>query len=506
MAGPIRITTILTTPATCVMLFSTPRSFGPIRSSGLIGAAAVAIVSTVLTSTALACPFCTAVSQTLRQEMAGMDAVVIAEATADSQRDAETGEVPLRVEQVLKGKDLIKPGTVVRAVYYGNVEPGRRFMLSGVEPAQLMWSSPLPVDERAERYLVKLTELPEDDVERLRFFQQYLQDDSTMLARDAYDEFAIAPYEVVRKLKDDMDHDQLVAWIQDPEMPPDRRRLYLTMLGVCGGEADVPMLESMLRSTQKSARSGLDALIACYLSLAGRDGLPLVDELFLANSKAPYADTYGAIMAVRFHGTEGDVIPRSDLVTSLHHVLERPDLADLVIPDLARWGDWSQIDRLVELFTAAEADNNWIRVPVVNYLRACPLPEAEVALEKLEAIDPDAVKRANTFFTAPVPPAEKAPTTSDARGETSVPLAKVSNGSSRYAAAPLASAERLALRSPGESDVHSAGGISALAVPNRWRMLSVVATAAASLLIFGYLLICGGPQPRAELVRQVARR
>lgn len=428
-----------------------------------------------------------------------MDAVVIAEATAASQRDAETGEVALRVVKVLKGKELIEPGAAIRAVYYGNVEPGRRFMLSGVEPEQLMWSSPLPVDERAEQYLVELTELPDDDLARLRFFQRYLQDESTMLARDAYDEFAIAPYEVVRRLKDDMDHDQLVAWIKDPEMPPDRRRLYLTMLGVCGNEADVPMLEEMLRSTQKSARSGLDALIACYLTLAGRDGLPLIDELFLANKEAPYADTYGAIMAIRFHGTESDVIPRSDLVASLHHVLERPDLADLVIPDLARWGDWSQIDRLVELFTAAEADNNWIRVPVVNYLRACPLPEAKVALDKLEKIDPDAVKRANTFFTAPVPPADKPPSTSDARRDTAASLAKVSSRPP-HAAVPLASAAPLA-SDAGGGEARAAGGIATLAGPNRLRMLSVVATAAASLMIFGYLLICGGPQPRAELAR-----
>ena len=47
-----------------------------------------------------------------------------------------------------------------------------------------------------------------------------------------------------------------------------------------------------LRSTQKSTRGGLDALVACYLTLAGEKGLKLVDELFLANNQAPYADTY----------------------------------------------------------------------------------------------------------------------------------------------------------------------------------------------------------------------
>ncbi len=142
--------------------------------------------------------------------------------------------------------------------------------------------------------------------------------------------------------------------------------------------------KTLLRSSQKSTRGALDALIACYLTLAGEQGIPLIDELFLANKQAPYADTYAAIMAVRFHGTEGDVIPRSKLVDSLHHVLDRKDLADLVIPDLARWSDWSQIDRLTELFIQADDDNNWVRVPVVNYLRACPKPEAKAALKKLE--------------------------------------------------------------------------------------------------------------------------
>ena len=139
-------------------------------------------------------------------------------------------------------------------------------------------------------------------------------------------------------------------------------------------------------------------MIACYLTLGGESGLGLINELFLANKQASYADTYQAIMAIRFHGTEGDVIPRSALVESLHHVLDRKDLADLVIPDLARWNDWSQINRLVNLFETADPENNWVRVPVVNYLRACPLDSAKEALKKVEKIDPESVRRANTFF------------------------------------------------------------------------------------------------------------
>jgi len=388
---------------------ASPASRSQVRRAGIARctvvwiAAALMGVAGWLAGRAEACPFCSAVSQTLRQEMQTMDAVVIATSIQDDRlRDPDSGEVEMRVEKVLKG-DAIEPQQVVTAIYYGQVKPGRRFLLSGVLAGEMQWSC-LPVSGPAEDYIVRVSKLPEDDgAARLRFFQEYLDHDDPMLSRDAYDEFASAPYSDVQAIRDSMDHDQLVQWIQQPDLSPDRKRLYLTMLGVCGSEEDVPMLAEMLRSTQKSSRSGLDALIACYLTLAGESGLDLVDKLFLANQQSSYADAYAAIMAIRFHGTEGGVIARSALVESLHHILDREDLADLVIPDLARWQDWSQVDKVKELFLTSDAENNWIRVPAVNYLQACPLPEADEAIEELEKVDPASVRRANTFFSIPKP-------------------------------------------------------------------------------------------------------
>lgn len=356
---------------------------------------------------ASACPFCSAVSQTLRQEMEVMDAVVVATALqSDLTRNADTGQIKMRIETVLKGGEHVEAGQEVTAVYFGDVAKGRRFMLSGVDPRDMQWSC-LPLTPKSEKYLEKITQLADKEPsERLLFYYEYLQDEDSMLSRDAYDEFASTPYDEIQKIKSALDHDTLVTWIQDPEMSPDRKRMYLTLLGICGDQEDLPMLESMLKSTQKSSRSGLDALIACYLTLAGEQGLPVIDELFLENKQASYADTYAAIMAVRFHGSEGGVIARSALVQSLHHILDRPDLADLVIPDLARWKDWSQIDRIKQLFLDADAENNWVRVPAVNYLRACPKPEAAEAIEELEKVDPDSVRRANTFFAVPKPSAD----------------------------------------------------------------------------------------------------
>jgi hypothetical protein len=85
------------------------------------------------------------------------------------------------------------------------------------------------------------------------------------------------------------------------------------------------------------------------------------------------------------------------VLESLKLLLDEPKLADLVIADLARWQDWSVIDRLVTIFKDAKADNIFVREPIVNYLRACPLPEAAAAVQELEAIDPEAVRRAATL-------------------------------------------------------------------------------------------------------------
>ncbi len=344
------------------------------------------------------CPFCSAVSQTLRQEMSAMDTVAIGRIVPGSATDSEA---TFRIESVLTGQKLLEPNQELLVNYFGNPEPGQSFLLMGVDPPDLLWSSPLPVSDVAIRYVESINKLPESSVERLKFYLDYLEHSESLLARDAYDEFASAPYSEIIALKPMLNRQQLLKWIQDTDLPPDRKRLYLVMLGVCGEESDADLLEDMLRSDDPNRRAGLDAMIACYATLKGEKGLGLIDELFLKNKKSQYADTYAAIMALRFHGTDGGVIEKGRVLESMRLILDRPELADLVIPDLARWEDWSQIEKLASLFKGADEKSSWVRVPVINYLRACPLPEAASELEKLKEIDPAAYKRATSFFPMP---------------------------------------------------------------------------------------------------------
>ncbi|MEM6687813.1 MAG: hypothetical protein AAF664_00210 [Planctomycetota bacterium] len=448
---------------------------------------ALVLIAIGQSAVVFACPFCTAVSQTIRQEMEVMDTVAIGTSIGGiADRNEDTGEVAMTIEQVFKGRDFVRTGDTVQAVYFGDVAPGRVFLLSGVDPSELQWSCLPLANEKAIDYVKTVAELRDaDPVERLKYHMAYLNDEDTMLARDSYDEFAVASYEAVQDLREYMDHDQLVGWLQEPDLATDRKRLYLTMLGVCGSRDDLPMLEAMLRSTKKSTRGGLDALIACYMTLAGESGLSLIDELFIENRKAAYADTYAAIMAIRFHGTEGDVIPRSAMLPLLHGVLLREDLADLVIPDLARWQDWSQIDRLVTMFEEADPQDNFVRVPVVLYLKACPLPKAKEAIEKLTEIDPDSIRRASTFFSIPTPDPEVTPTDASVIRPKTVMLASTNHDLAIDSARMLANS---VIVNPTRGAIAGQGAV----VPNPVTWLAVMVMAVFSCGLAMFLVLTGG--------------
>jgi len=318
--------------------------------------------------------------------------------TSNESTDGESDTAAFEVVEVLKGKTLLPDQKQIDVPFVGEQKIGSVFLLTGVDPPELAWNTPIELSDKATTYVKQVFQLGFDPVERLVFFQRHLENPDEVIARDAYDEFARAPYEAVLKLKPKMDRRQIIEWIRSDAIPSSRRRLFFMMLGVCGTKDDLPMLEKMLRSADPVEKTGIDSIIACYLTLAGEAGLPLVEELFLKNQQAEFTDTYSAVMAIRFQGTDADVIPKEKLVPLLHNLLDRPRLADLVIPDLARWEDWSVLDRLVEMYEKSDGKTSWVRVPIINYVKACPLPEATKQLEKLKQIDPDAYRRANVLF------------------------------------------------------------------------------------------------------------
>jgi len=400
---------------------------------------------------ARACPFCSAASQTLSEELAAAEVAVIARlvkgvappaATSndpvglDAAIDPDSGKATFEIVEVLRGAKLVDGVKQIKVVYFGENEQNKKFMISGVSGQPVDWTTPLPLAARAVEYVKQLGTLPEKGVDRLTFFMQHFEDEDPLLAQDAYDEFARAPYSEILAMADHMDRQRLTGWINNPEVGPTRRRLYLTLLGVCGQEGDIAMLESLLRYDYQQLKPGiatmvakaglhgsvagvtmvdelvradvrrkrqcLDALIAAYLKLKGPAGMPLVEQMFLTNPAAEYTHVYATIMALRFHGEESDDIPKERLKEALRLVLENEEIADQVIPDLARWEDWTILGRLVSMFKGSEKDA-WIRQPVISYLLVAEEQPGDVgtqaksALAELEELDPQGVKRARSY-------------------------------------------------------------------------------------------------------------
>ena len=356
------------------------------------------LVSSRVIMTAYACPFCSAVGQTFAEQIDASDIAVVAtlieEASSPDELTLPRGK--FQVVQVLKGEDVIPSDTEFSAIVVNrSYRVGDLFFLLGNGSSEANWTTPLKVTDRVVDYLENLHTLPPKGPQRLEFFVRYLEDPETVLAFDAYDEFARAPYEDVIALKEILDREQLIAWLKDPEVLKNRKRLYYTLLGICGTEKEIEFLEDIIRSGDRHRQTGLDALIGCYLTLKGNDGIDLITETFLTDPNVEYLDVFSVIQALRFHGTETDVVDKELILGALRHVLDRPAMADLVIPDLARWEDWSAVEKLATIFREATTEEtSWVRTPIISYLEACPHEKAKQYLAEFCEMDPDAAARA----------------------------------------------------------------------------------------------------------------
>lgn len=408
-----------------------------------------------------ACPFCAAETQTLTEELADCEVAIFAKlleaapgaaptneasakeapdgldgGVAESQNyDPNTGRARFAVIEALKGAELVEGTREVEAIFFGDPTSDTLYLIRGIgDPYE--WTIPFEVSEKAAQYIRDLKALPESGPKRTAYFFDFLQDEDPLLAQDAYEEFARAPYSDLKANSEKLKVETLWQWINSPETSPSRRRLYFTMLGIAGGPQDVPQIERMLlsdvrvsmpaaeataavcvasggplaagvfaemvASKERHDKLGLDAMTACYLALRGPEGLEVIDGRYLADQQADYSHIYSVLMALRFLAEEPGPVPMDRVLKSARLLLDHPDFADQVVTDLARWEDWDSLDRLVELFIRSSRDSRlkYVREPVVNYLDVAAQQPGAVgdrargAQQYLEAIDPESFVRA----------------------------------------------------------------------------------------------------------------
>ena len=330
------------------------------------------IVALTVGNWAAACPFCSAPSLTLSEQVTQANAVVLVKwVGGQAAKISDSGSTEFEVLEVVKQPEKAKlvPGGKIQLVRYRAAKPNDEFMLFGTELDDgIEWGSPLEVSKTAYEYMKNSPKPSTPASDRLKYFIQYLETGDKMVSDDAFGEFANAAYADVAKLGPNLPREQLRKWLSSDAATGGRMGLYGMMLGLCGNADDVTFLEKMILQPTDDFRLGIDGIMGGYLLLTGDRGLKTLEEEKLKNKKAPFSETYAAMQAVRFMWQYGDNrISPDRLKESMRILLDRPELADLVIADLSRMKDWFVQDKLFAMYDD-EANIPSVKRAIVRYM------------------------------------------------------------------------------------------------------------------------------------------
>lgn len=384
-------------------------------------ASAIILSLTLQYDVARACPFCDAPSLTLVEQLSASQAAVLVQWKDGKQADREksfSGTTNYEVIEVVRDESSkIEKGNTVTLDRYRASKKGDLFLLLGtITDDRIEWGSPLEVTETSFNYMKQAPSQEVPTAKRLAYFLKFLEYPDPLIATDAYSEFANAPYKDIVPLRTIMPREKVREWLTNPEAAPSRTTrtgLYGLMLGLSGNDDDAEFMKTKILEETQDFRLGIDGVISGYLVLTGAEGLDVIDEHKFRNREVPFSETFAAMQALRFMWTYGDGrIEESRLRESMRILLDRPNLADLVIVDLARWKDWQVMDQLMSLYDKEGYEVPSIKRAIVRFMLIAEkddavaaegeLPEhvlkAKKNLEQLREKDPKTVKAAERYF------------------------------------------------------------------------------------------------------------
>ena len=178
--------------------------------------------SPIPVNSVLGCPFCPPAQQTISEQYADSDIVLLAQ-WFNSKRgaDGEQGQTSFTITQVAKGDATVfKPGTKHVFGRFRDGKVGDLFLLMGVESKQggIEWDSPIEITETGFQYMLQAPGGESPVTKRLSYFLKFLQYPDPMISTDAYMEFAKASYQDVAQIRDQLSTKTLREWISSTEV------------------------------------------------------------------------------------------------------------------------------------------------------------------------------------------------------------------------------------------------------------------------------------------------
>ena len=356
------------------MRYAKPLLFGTL----VLSLTAVALLAPTPTG---ACPFCSAPSLTLSEQYSKADAAILGQWVSGEMATREKlGSTTYEIVQVARtpfktaesSKAIEKSKHITLERYRGGKKGDLALLLgSRSRGDSIEWGSPLDVSVAVYNYIVEAPAADTKPEQRLAYYLKFLENHERMVADDAYAEFASAPYKNIVPLAKQFPRESLRKWLASPEVPVTRTGLYGLMLGLCGNEDDAALMRKKIMETSQDFRLGIDGVMYGYLMLTGEKGLEEIEKAKLQDKEAAFSETYAAMQALRFLWTYGGGRISGDrLKASMRLLLDRPEVADLVIGDLTRWKDWSMQARLMELYGVDEYNIPSIKRAIIRYMIA----------------------------------------------------------------------------------------------------------------------------------------
>jgi hypothetical protein len=354
----------------------------------------------IYTLPSLGCPLCDPIARTISDDLG--DSAIAVTGRIVAQRTKAAGEFytawQMEVVDRLKGQVFLDERPILEVYAQDQLEVGSLVFVMAFEQAAPQWTSPLPLTAFSREYLRKISEVRRGSIPRLRAVRPYLDADDTLVAEDAYNEFARASLEELWQLRDSLDPAWICQKLKSRQTQDSRRALYWMLLSLVGTAEDVRLFDSLAAPPSINAHQPwLSAAIACYILVGGEPALTRIELDFFDRDCSPQPARCAALNALRVVGNESSKISRERLTWSFRKLLKDPELAEFVISDLARLECWEAMDELVALFHQASEDT-FVRVPIFQFLRVCPEQQAKQHLAALEAIDPVAAERSSRLW------------------------------------------------------------------------------------------------------------
>ncbi|HVV98976.1 MAG TPA: hypothetical protein VHB77_01480 [Planctomycetaceae bacterium] len=123
---------------------------------GTLALAAAVLTAALLFPTARvqACPFCSAQSLTMTEQLAGADAAaLVAWASGEKGDETKPGTTTYKVQQIVKGPKSLMKDAKITVARYRAAKAGDLFLMLGTKGDGIEWGSPIEVTETTFNYV-----------------------------------------------------------------------------------------------------------------------------------------------------------------------------------------------------------------------------------------------------------------------------------------------------------------------------------------------------------------